>query len=336
MLHPLHFLAADQDIPIAPSGATIDCAICGAGSPYPAARQVKSVSSPDMLGYLASHSGVICSACHWVTGGKPSKTNPPLRSRSIIREPGQPMRFLSQPDWWDIISAPRLCVLSWATGGKKQHALSAGWSTPTVWRVGTDDGMAEWEPNPALLDAVDGLRRRGIAKTSIMSGIYRPRVLADHGDVIAVAEPVLKPYRGGLPLDLICFAARTYEKTNHLNEGEANMLSETESAAVDLLASIAWGSRRRVADGKVFWSSYYLARIEMYFNQPLNEFVSRLLSECDVDGHFAAPIAADVARYSQEQADAIRKVIKNQTALLHALALDKMSVMRAAKPEEDV
>ena len=335
MIYPLHALAAASGVVPAPDGAGIDCALCGPGSPYPQAKRVKDATAVEMLQELKSSSGWICAACYHCISGAPNKENPPLRARSIIYEEGQGIRHLAQSEWWDIIRAPRNCIISWAIGGKKHHILSAGWSTPDIWRAGTDDGIAEWRPDAAVLAAIDGLRRRGIAKAAILSGIYGAKALAAHGAVIDAAEPLLRPYRGGLPLDLMVFASPTYEKAAQTTEGSKAMISESETKALDLLARIAWGSEMRAQDGKIFWGGFYLARIRRYARLPAGEMVSRLFDDCRVGASFAAPIAADVAAMTAPQEEGIGRACRERTSLLHALALERMAHYRSGKENQE-
>lgn len=333
--HPIHALALDRGIAIAADEAGCDCAVCGPDSPFPPAGRTKDITAPDTLYSIRSGSGQVCAACAWATGGKPSKTDPPLRSRSVLLEPGQPARFLRQTDWWDILSAPRHCVLSWATGGKKQHVLHAGWSTPGLWRIGADAGVAEWEPDPYLLEYVDELRRRRVSKASILSGVYLPKTLAEHGAVIAVAEAFIRPYRGSVALDLVCYAARTYDPDPDTDkEKQPAMISPEETMTVDLLARIAWGSGMRVRQGKIFWDGYYLARISRYSGLPLREMVSRLMDSCDVKGLAAAEVAELVAGYTDAEEKDISRVCQRRANLAHALAQKKMGEFRHDRDQE--
>ena len=331
--HPIHALALDRGIAAAADEAGCDCAICGPGSPFPAVGRTKDITAPDTLYNIRSGSGQVCAACAWATGGKPSKTDPPLRSRSVLLEPGQPARYLKQTDWWDILSTPRHCLLSWATGGKKQHILHAGWSTPQLWRIGADAGAAEWEPDPYLLEYVDELRRRQVSKTSVLSGVYLPKTLAEHGAVIAVADAFIRPYRGSVALDLVCYAARTYEPDPD-KEKQPEMISAEETMAVDLLSRIAWGSDLRVSDGKMFWSGFYLHRIGLYSRLPLGEMASRLLDDCRVSSSAAADVAGLVTGYSGEEESDITRVCRQRSHLLHAMARRKMDDYRKDRDME--
>lgn len=252
-IHPLHALARSRGVLPSSEGGS-DCAICGYGSPYGAQLPVKGITAPDILAFLTARSDMVCAACAYVLSGKPGRQPIPLRMRSLLLEPDGEIRILSQTDWWEVLTAPRHCVLSWAGTGKKHHALWAGWSTDMEWRIGTDDGTAVWRHDAGLLDAVDGLRQRGIAKAAILSGHYLAPVLAKFGAVIAEAERVIAPYRGGLPLDVVAYAAPNYDKADQNKEAAQEMLSEHEAAAVGLLSAIAWGSEKRANDGKMFWA----------------------------------------------------------------------------------
>lgn len=333
-VHPLHALARSRGV--LPSGESSDCAICGYGSPYGAALPVKGITAPDILAYLTARSDTVCAACAYVLSGKPGRQPIPLRMRSLLLEPDGEIRILPQSDWWEVLVQPRHCVLSWAGSGKKHHALWAGWSTDSEWRIGTDDGTAVWRHDALLLDAVDELRQYGLAKAAILSGQYSAPALAKFGAVIAEAERVIAPYRGGLPLDVVVFSARSYDNENQNKEAAPEMLSEHEAAAAGLLAAIAWGSEKRANDGKMFWGGYYLARISRYSDRAMGEMVSRLFADCAVGASFAAPIAEQVAGMTAEDEAGILKVCRERPDLLHALALNRMKDFRVGRNNQEV
>lgn len=331
--HPIHALAASRGI--TRSGAGSHCALCGYHSPYAAAKRVKDLTAPDILASLRATSDTICAACDYVIGGKPGRTPAPLRMRSFILYPAGDIRLLLQPDWWQVLQAPKPCIASWAVSGKKHHYLYADWSTETHWRIGTDDGAAEWEHDRRLLDAVDVLRQHGAAKAAILSGAYPPQLRQRIGAVIDESEQHIAPYRGQLSLDLVVHASRTYEKDAQLKEVAESMISTHERMAVSLLSDIAWGSEMRANDGKVFWGGFYLARISRYSRLPMGEMVSRLFDDCAVGATFASGVSETVVSMSQEDEDGILAACRERSSHLHALALGQMKTYREGNRNQE-
>ena len=331
--HPIHSLAASRGI--APAGEGSHCALCGYDSPYPAAKRVKDLTAPDILDAMQAAADTICAACDYVIGGKPGRKPIPLRMRSFILEPGGEIRLLQQSDWWAVLQTPRVCVASWAISGKKHHYLYADWSTDTHWRIGTDDGAAEWEHDPALLDAVNLLRQHGAPKAAILSGAYPPALLERIGQYIEQSEQRIAPYRGQLSLDLVVHASPTYDKADQLKEAAESMLTEHEKMTRDLLSSIAWGSEMRANDGKIFWGGYYLARIRRHSRLPVGQMVSRLFDDCAVGATFASDIAETVAAMSEDDEAGILSVCRERTNLMHALALGQMKTYRTGARNQE-
>ena len=331
--HPIHTLAASRGI--APAGDGSHCALCGYDSPYAAAKRVKDITAPDILDVLRAAADTICAACDYVIGGKPGRNPVPLRMRSFILEPAGEIRLLQQADWWAVLQAPRVCIASWAVSGKKHHYLHADWSTETHWRIGTDDGAAEWEHDPALLDMVNLLRQHGAPKAAILSGAYPPALLERIGQIIEQAERHIASYRGQLSLDMVVHACPTYDRADQLKEAAESMLTENEKKARDLLAAIAWGSEMRANDGKIFWNGYYLARIRRHARLPVGHMVSRLFADCAVGAGFASDIAETVAGMSCEDETGISEVCRERPDLLHALAFGQMKTYRAGGQNQE-
>ena len=315
-------------------GASSGCAVCGR-SPFGTVGRLRPALGPAFNNHLALRApdvDAVCEGCKAVLGGKPGRTPPPLRMRSIAVDPEtDTLRYLEQKDWWEILTNGQHppIILSWAHSRKKQHMLHAGISCRGYWHVGSDDGPIRYDHRADALDAILALREAGASKGAILAGRYRPQVVAACGALVERCETVLRPLRGLPAMALWVHAAPSDIEAQQ--EEEPRMLGEADRAAVTLLEAIAWGAEYRVKDGLRFWGGYFQARIARFARLPLPEAVSRLIGECRVSTTEAARAAAMVEAMSEEDMAAVEEVLRQRSALVHALAFDRMKVRRTER-----
>ena len=331
----LSLLASALKVP--PGNTKTDCAVCGE-SEFPTVGNVRRALGSAFNNHLvlaAPEVDAVCAGCKAVLGGRPGREPPPLRMRSIaVDVASREMRFLSQPDWWDILTNPHHppVILSWAQSRKKQHQLYAGISAHGRWHVGSDTAPIIWNHAPDLVSAIERLREIGASKGSILAGRYRPQLVASHGSAIEIAEQVARRWRGSAALQLLVHAAPS-DQPEDKPEDMPVALSKPDKRAVDVLAELAWGSSYRVENGMRFWDGYYLSRIARFGRLTLPDMVSRIISECGVGTHSAAKVAQQVADWSTEETDAVSDAIRRRSAILHGLAFDQMAQRRQAQKE---
>jgi hypothetical protein len=220
-------------------------------------------------------------------------------------------------------------VISWAASGQKHHALRAGISTSTHYRIGSDDRVIDYVParDGVLLSRVVELlhERDGkphFSRTAIAEGNYHPRSVESFGPMRhAAAEAVIAIYRRGRRalLDLALWCAPSIQCTC---EQEIPMIDPIDDLAARLLGSIARGSSIRATDGKMFWSGFFERRIQRFARLPLADFVSRMMAECQCSPSCegSAMVTDQMSGLDDVTAEAVSTSIRKRTSLVLALS----------------
>lgn len=310
------------------------CAVCG-DSPFELAGQLKALGTFNDFDVLAGAPvDAVCAGCKRILGGRPGHgDNPiPLRARSFELSPDGDFRFLTRAELWDVIKDQPLNgqIVSWATSGKRHHALHAGVSDNETWRIGSDSQTIVVKRN-AMLELcvnVKTLLYMGVSKGAILTGRYPPHVATLIAGEYSLTG--VQSYRGSPILDLVVHAAIKPEEKAVKQVKElmkmtpAPELEPADEQAIQLLAALATASSRRREDGKRFWDDFYLNRVRRFARLPLNDFVSRVMGEINV-----AAVNFDVAAFNGvEDPDAVMRAIRERPVLLHALAFDRVRAKR--------
>lgn len=145
--HPYHVMARARGVE---EGAGCLCAFCGR-SPFDVAggahHRAGGVISQSFTNWnsLLPHPHV-CLGCRALTKGKPGSKPKPFREANVAVIDGELLRPSDEELLNLVLKPPGRCVLSWATGTKKHHWMSAGLSTPEMVRLGSDDGVLIYRP----------------------------------------------------------------------------------------------------------------------------------------------------------------------------------------------
>jgi hypothetical protein len=225
-------------------------------------------------------------------------------------------------------------VVSWAESKKKHHILTAGVSTANRQRWGSDSGIVLVLPDQhrELLASIEQLMCFH-SKPIILLGQYSAASIVKQGyGAWDRCESVVSEYRGQRVIDLFIAIAR---KAN-LQSKESVVLDEADETAVALLAAVAGSSSYRSKRGKEFWESYFRRRINRHSHRPLAETVSRLLDDCgsSVTANATQGILASVSSMSDSETRRVERSLRTRSALLVAMAFDKIRADRAARDSE--
>lgn len=244
---------------IVPGGSL--CAVCGP-SPFGVGRPTKKVLGPLFTDYDALADGScpdVCEGCAAVLGGKPSKTDPPVRMGHIAVQRGVLLRpsgaelcaLLREPDGVEVIG--------WTRTRQKHVSLRCGPCSPGRLIVGTEGEPVEWIPSlhVAVLDAVAELRE-GATRAQILSGDYPPHVIDRIGGRWSALESTLRPYR---PSTLLEMVVGIVPKPETKREPEPMAIDPTLHRAATLLLEVALGSDDRISGPIRFWSDLLLRRL---------------------------------------------------------------------------
>ena len=315
---------------------TTECGVCG-NSPFsvfgPLHKSLGPMFSrwPELRNPAAAN---VCSGCKAILGGRPGRTPPPLRMMSFRVQCEDPVLqpITDRDEWWRLLAGPPddPTVVSWAQSRKKHHVLNAGISADGRWRIGSDEELVAWEHDAGLQPAVSALLALGVPKGAIVSGRYPARLIARAAAKISALESVVFRYRGPV-LDLFVWAAPAASK-KPLSKEEL-MLPPEDKLAVNLIATLAFGSTLRTNDGLRFWGGFLLSRMRRFMRLPLPDLVSRLASECGCAAGSVAAAGRMVETMDADTENLVSRAIRSRTDLVHALALDDMA--RRRKPQEN-
>jgi hypothetical protein len=332
--HTLHLVA--DALGVDPDLTGSDCAVCGT-SPYPPSGPTKRVlgSSFAQWGEIADPGAPgVCTGCRRILSGRPGDDPPPLRMMSLLVHRGEVTQYRSSRDFWTVLDEPPEgpAVVSWSASMMRggHHVLSAGVSTAAHMAIGSDAGVIHYSPEAdrPLLDAVlelvsapeDG--KPAFRRTDVLHGTYSaPAIERFNPAAWAELEEAVRPYRDTPLLDLVVAAAPALPPTR--DNGD-EMIAETDDQAAKLLGAIARGSTIRQTDGMMFWTGFFRRRVARFSRLPLNDFVSRMLDECKVNG--SAPALRDVIQMVQqmdeETTERIEEALRKRPGLICALAYD--------------
>ena len=334
MAHPLTIIARALGVEAGERGTP--CALCG-DSPFPTFGSRRKTLGRNFTDFesLRYEVDAICQGCRRIMAGRPGDDPPPLRTRSFrVDCSTETLTILPDPLalWAAMQQKPEHpIIISWATSRKKHHALYAGISVNGQWDIGSDYGPIRWRHHSELVAAVEDLRRIGATKPAILTGRYPPRLINRYGQRFASAEAVLESVRGSLHLDLLVNVAPTFPKDNQEVKGEGRMIDTVDHRAAELVAELAWGSVVRQKDGIGFWGGFLLNRMRRFARLPLADCTSRLMAELAPNNSSAAQVARLLNSYTREDGAAISAALRQRTDLVHALAFDQMTKLRASR-----
>ena len=271
------------------------------------------------------NAGYLCQGCVSVISGRPGDNPPPLRTRSFVCD-DTGIHILDRAGWWELLqSAPsEPIVASWAITRKKHHALHAGWSMDGTWHVGTDTGQAVWEHDNDVMDACLELRRAGAGKAQIASGRYSVNIDPTVVDRCERVLVTMRPLPSGWMLDLLVHALPPLPKKLTKPPRETMPLPQPDTAAIEVLQTLAKGSNVRRTEGLKFWGGYLLSRVRRFARLPLPDLVSRLSDELDTDVYATASAGALVRDMDMETQTSVSDALKARPTLLVSLTYDAL------------
>lgn len=270
------------------------CASCG-DSPFGEGRPTSDVCGPNFTDYdllLDASLPMVCDGCARMLGGKPSKTDPPLRmahfavfSTGIVYPDGaQLAEILRDPP-------DDLAAIAWTASRQKHASLRAGLCGDGVLYVGTEGETVEWVPerDRDLLDAVSALRAHA-RREQVLAGDYPPHVIVALGDSWEPNEAIVTRHRPSTRLDMVCAIVRRPEV---IPETNAMPIAEPQRRAAELLLLIASSSRDRDQDPIRFWGETLPRRLAAASSRPdLLTAVGRLMADTHVQATFPGAVEA--------------------------------------------
>ena len=306
-----------------------ECALCGE-SPHPPAKTVRQFlpthfPHPDLVDRSKAN---VCAGCVKIFGGRPSTTDPPLRTRNLVVRDGEALILSRLAPLREHVVEEGAEVVSWATSLKKHHLVHARVCRPGVVYVGSDSETLAFRPaqDGEALEAID-LLVSGFAKMAIIEGSYSPKSIGAFGATRwAEAESIVDRLRRRSPnlLKLLVFGAPKGE-----GKPEETIMEtlESDAKAAALLGELAFASTYRVEHGKQFWGGYFAHRVKRFCRLPLPELVSRLMDELIVESSRSAEVVRSLEHVDQ---GATEKAIRTKPDLIVALAYDHVQRRRAA------
>lgn len=324
----LHMVARALGVDASDDGC--ECQLCG-DSPFESAGLAASLYGSGFCDWDARARPVaseLCAGCLAVMSGRPGREPPPLRTRSLAIVDGELRVLRRHAELWPYLDAPHGAphVVSWATSGKRHHALRAGVSTSERMLIGSDQHTIEYVPDRdrALLDAVLSMLasltgKPQVSRAAILSGVYgAPAIERLGASRWARAESVISRHRGTPLLDLVVAAAPCLDRQPE----EGDVIDPADEAAAALIGALARGSSMRVRDGKQFWGGVFAHRVQRFSRLPLSQFVSRLVTELQVEPHSEAAQSAldQLARMDDERAENVERAVRERSGLVVALA----------------
>lgn len=320
MAHAIHIIAAAMGVEPGPSS---DCAVCG-DSPFPEARASADVFGPNFVDYDRIHDsalGSVCAGCARVLGGKPSKTDPPLRMGHFAVVAG----VLERPDGARLLELIRdpegVEVIGWTKTRQRHASLRAEVRRGADLPIATEDEVVLWtQDDNALLDAVQ-LLRRSAAPDHILTGQYPPHVIAALGSDWELGEQVVNLYRPSGHLEIACALVR---RPDNPTEAPPMPIAENEREAASLLLLLTAASPHRQKDGIGFWGALVPRRLAAaaQASQTLLDAASRLIEALQVSPTAADTVAGvrSIESYTPEEADAVLTIWRDKPRLVVAVA----------------
>lgn len=240
------------------------CAVCGV-SPFPSARPAAKVFGPNFVDFdllAMAHAEDVCAGCAKALGGKPSRSNPPLRMGHFVVAGG----VLDRADGAGLLACLRsppadVEAVGWAISRQKHASLRCGPCTPDLMQIGCDHGTIDWRAarDVALLDAVEALRSHA-RQDDILTGDYPPHVIQKIGlSAWQAAEAVVSARRPSLHLDLAVALVRRPDIDR--TEEVMSEIPESMRAAAELLDPLCMASAERDADAINFWHALLPRRL---------------------------------------------------------------------------
>ena len=319
------------------------CAIAGQSifdRKTPRAQALKTLGDHDLLA-INSPAMFVCAGCMELLGGKPGRDPPPARMRSLLLVDNE-ITYLDRAGFYNLLLTPPedRFVLSWASSGKKNHWIHAGWSTAQRLRIGSDDGPIDYIPtlHRKVIEALRQLRsgatklKPAFTIAQVTSGDYpAARITAFGAHDWFDLERVIAPVRGPL-LDLLAWCIPVLPRQEERGEREM-AIDPNDQQAADLLGEIALGSQRRVEEGLQFWGGYFRRRVERFAPQPLATCVSRLLDECQVSSATSTRVVGMLRGYDEKATQATEGALRRRGALCVALAFDYVKTERERRKQ---
>lgn len=320
------------------------CALCG-DSPHPAEKSVQQFLPahfpfPDLVDPSKTE---VCAGCVKIFGGKPSKTDPPLRTRHVAvvggevrthKRVGSLYPYLLNPDFVEL--------LSWGTSQKKHHLVYARVRESSVLYIGSDDetlvyGPAERALFPVISELLEGFDLvapgRGAKRgDTIINGSYSSHAVQKFGaNRWAALEAKIDPLRRRSPLLLQLMTYASPKPDREQTEKREETVKPEDSTAAFLLGEIAHASAFRRAEGLKFWGGFFLNRIQRFRRLDLPTLVSKLLEDCQVAPHQADGVTSVLLAVEADgDTEAVSQAIRERPSLLAALAYDHV---QTKKPE---
>lgn len=331
-LSALHVVALARGVV---PGKGSSCSYCGE-SPFDTHSDLSKISEAVRALAVEPVHGLVCEGCRNLLKGKPGSQPPPLRMRNVLVSNGS-VSYPDTVDLRDVVFRPPSgdFVVSWAESKKKHHVLTAGISVADRQRWGGDAGTVLVCSNQhrELLVSVEQLLVFH-SKQIVLSGCYSAALIVKQGyGAWDRCESVVSGYRGQRVLELFVAIAR---KTDSLQGKEGVVLNEADEVAVALLAAVAGSSSYRSRNGKDFWGSYFRRRINRHSHRPLAEVVSRLIDDCgsSITANVVQEVLASVLSMDDPQIRRVERSLRERSALLVAVAFDKIRADRAVRNSE--
>jgi len=323
----LQLIAASRGVP--KTGETIKCHVCGE-SPFAEAKTVKKMFGPSFSDWdlLIGGSDIVCAGCVSVLGGRPSKTDPPVRMLQIVAIQGEPMKVVKRAQFEDYLRSPPSVpfVIVWNDSMKKHGALRAGVSGVDEFVIGTDSGTVYFRPadDMPLLDACKELRG-SFARKHILGGAYPPKKINEFGMYRwSQLEDIVEKYRPSYLLDFIIgtISAPEVDDTN-IEEEEMAISPEIELAA-DIVEPLASSSRRDVKWG-VYYDGFALRRVNAVKSgsESLVDFVEKFSEKMASSTPKTAEAVAVVRMLPLEDETEVLKAIKKNASVIVAIAYQR-------------
>lgn len=312
------------------------CAVCG-DSPHPKAKTRKQFV-PAHFPYpelINPDVDAVCAGCVKIFGGKPSKSNPPLRMRHIIvLKDGTVELRKKAAELYDYLMDPAgIQVFSWATTMKKHHLVFARPCSGSTLMIGSDEQTLTYGPGERNLMPVIAEMLEGFGSETIIDGTYSSNGIRDFGaNRWAELEQKISHLRGAQPelLRLLTYATPNPYRSK-IQRKEEPMKPE-DRAASELLGEIAFASKMRRESGLQFWGGFFARRIRRFGRKDLPTLVSKLMEECIVPASQSQGVTGALEMIEGDSlTQQVETAIRERADLLAALAFDHVQQRRKDK-----